>query len=84
MSRTNPERVVLGSIRKQTEQAMGSKAIGSTPSMASASAPVSRFLPPSSCPDFPEGRATNCKLKFYKFFLSQVAFGQCFITTIEF
>ena len=38
---------VLASIRKQAEQAMGA-----APSMASASAPASRFLPClSSCPD---------------------------------
>ena len=46
--------VVLGSIRKQAEQARRSKPITSTLSfMTSASAPASRFLPcSSSCSDF--------------------------------
>jgi hypothetical protein len=45
--------VVLGSIRKQAEQARGNTSVSSAPSMASASAPASRFLPcVSSCPDF--------------------------------
>jgi hypothetical protein len=48
-----PVLVALGSIRKQSEQAMRRKSVSSTPSMTSASAPVSRFLPClSSCPDF--------------------------------
>jgi hypothetical protein len=43
-----PELVVLGFIRKQAEQASKSY-----PSMASASAPASTFLPcVSSCPKF--------------------------------
>jgi hypothetical protein len=37
--------LVLGSIRKQTEQAMSSKPVTNNSSMASASAPASRFLP---------------------------------------
>jgi hypothetical protein len=45
--------VVLGSIRKQAEQATVSMAVSSTPSMASASAPASMFRPClSPCPDF--------------------------------
>jgi hypothetical protein len=41
--------VVLGSIREQAEQALRSNPL----SMASASAPVSKFLPCwSFCPDF--------------------------------
>jgi hypothetical protein len=50
-----PGLVVLGSIRKQAEEAMRHKPASSTPSpsMASAAAPASRFLPClSSCPDF--------------------------------
>jgi hypothetical protein len=39
-----PELVVLASIRKQTEQAKGSKIVKQHPSMASASAPASGFL----------------------------------------
>ena len=43
---TIPGLVVLASIRKQAEQAMGNKPLRSThPSLASASAPASRFLP---------------------------------------
>jgi hypothetical protein len=37
--------VVLGSIRKQLEQSPGEQASKQHPSMASASAPASRFLP---------------------------------------
>ena len=49
-----PGLVVLGSMREQAEQTLGSKPVSSTPSQpASASAPASRFLPHlSSCPDF--------------------------------
>jgi hypothetical protein len=47
-----PGLVVPGSIRK-AEQAMGEQANKQHPSMASASAPASRFLPClSSCHDF--------------------------------
>jgi hypothetical protein len=45
-----PGMMVLGSIRKQAEQGRGSKPVSS---MASASAPASKFLPcVSSYPDF--------------------------------
>jgi len=49
-----PGLVVLGSIRKQTEKAMGASPVSSiNPSMASTSAPASRILPClSACPDF--------------------------------
>jgi hypothetical protein len=49
-----PGLVVLGSVRKQTEQGRGSKPVSSTHrSMASASAPASKFLScVSFCPDF--------------------------------
>jgi hypothetical protein len=40
-----PGLVVLGSIRKQAEQTMRGQASKQDPSMASASAPASRFLP---------------------------------------
>jgi len=39
-----PRLIVLGSIREQAEQAGGSKPVRNIPSMASASAPTSRFL----------------------------------------
>jgi hypothetical protein len=44
MGGTVPGLVVLGSIREQVDQAMGSKPVSSTPSMASTSAPASSFL----------------------------------------
>jgi hypothetical protein len=47
-----PGLVVLGSIRKQGEQARGSKPVSSTHSMVTASVPASRFLPcVRSCSD---------------------------------
>jgi hypothetical protein len=63
-----PGLVFMGSMRKQAEQARGSKAASNIPlwprtqkqaikqhlSMAYASAPASKFLPSvNSCPDFP-------------------------------
>jgi hypothetical protein len=48
-----PRVVVLGSIGKQAEQARTSNPENSKPSMTSALAPGSNFLPcVSSCPDF--------------------------------
>jgi hypothetical protein len=40
-----PGLVVLGSIRKQAEQVMGSKAVSSSPPW-----PLHPLLPPGSCP----------------------------------
>ena len=40
-----PRLVALGSIRKQGEQAMRTKSVGSTPSW-----PLHQFLPSGSCP----------------------------------
>jgi hypothetical protein len=41
----NPELVILSSIRKLAEQAMGSKSVIINPFMVSVSAPAFRFLP---------------------------------------
>jgi hypothetical protein len=41
-----PRLVVLGSIRKQAEQAVGSKPVSST-----LPRPLHQLLPPGSCPD---------------------------------
>ena len=71
-----PGLVALGSIRKQSEQAMRRKSVSSTPSMTSASAPVSRFLPClSSCPDFLWWWTVMWKCKPNKPFPLQLAFG---------
>jgi hypothetical protein len=42
------EKVILGSVRKQTEQAVRSKAVSSVPPW-----PLLQFLPPSSCLELP-------------------------------
>jgi hypothetical protein len=60
VGRAVPGLVVLVSVRKQAEQAIGKK----HPSMAFASAPASRFLLClSSCPDFLQGRTMIWKCK---------------------
>jgi hypothetical protein len=41
----NPGLVILSSIRKKAEQAMGSKPVSSNPFMVSVSAPAFRLLP---------------------------------------
>ena len=59
-----PGLVVLGSIRKQTEQAMESKAISY---MGYASGSTSRFQPClSSCSEFPQGWTVIWKCKLNK------------------
>jgi hypothetical protein len=67
--------VVLGSIRKQAEQARESKPVSNIhPSMTSASTPASRFLPwLSSCSEFND--EVTWKYKPNKPFPLQVAFG---------
>lgn len=49
MGRTTHGQVVLGAIRKQTEQSMRNRPFKQLPSMTSVSAPVSRFLPWVPC-----------------------------------
>jgi hypothetical protein len=55
-----PGLVVLGSIRKQAEQAMGCKPVSCTPPW-----PLFQFLPPGSCPAFvPVLTSFNDELQF--------------------
>ena len=67
--------VVLDFIGKQAKQSHGEgKSSKQQPSMASVSAPASKFLPwVSSCPDFLQWWATTWKCKPNKPFLLQVA-----------
>jgi hypothetical protein len=80
-----PVEVVLTSIRKQNEQAMGSMQVSSTHSMASASAPTTRFLPCLiSCPGSFQWWTTLWNFKPDKHFAFQFAiWSWCFITAIE-
>ena len=73
--------VVLGSIRKQAEQARGSNPLSSTPFMASASAPTWEFLPcVSLCPDLHWWWTAVCKCKLNKPFPPQLAsLSWCFV-----
>jgi hypothetical protein len=73
------ELVVLGSTRKQVEQARDSKPVSSTPPWH-----LHQLLSPGSCPDFLQCWTARWKCKPTKPFPPQLAFWSwCAITTIE-